>query len=305
MRTLGIDVGGTKTAICIMEWPSARIVFRETRPSPIPSEDHDVFLDLLLARAKALIDEHDAVAIGLSLCELVSLDEQVTSGHRIRWKGLPVRERFAQLCSTSLEADVRAAALAEARLGAGRSYQSFLYVNAGTGISAAWVNGGKVHPGSRGNALAFASSPLSMRCTHCGEVTSSVIEDVAGGEGLVKAARSAGLDARNVSDLFDAAASGNPAARRIMEDGARALAVSVGLAINLLDPFALVLGGGVFIGSEAFRARAVHEIRRHIWPEDTRQLPIETAGLGGDSAMIGAAILAADLAQGMSSPKLR
>src|SRR4029078_441092 len=106
-------------------------------------------------------------------------------GHAIAWHGVPVQQRFRRIGPAVVEADVRAHALAEARYGAGRSFQLFAFVTVGTGISCCLVQAGKPYAGARGNALILASSPLTTACTTCGTLLRPVLEEFASGPALV------------------------------------------------------------------------------------------------------------------------
>jgi len=77
---------------------------------------------------------------------------------------------------------------------------------------------------------------------------------------------------------------------------------ALGQAIGILDPHALIIGGGHGATSGYYWERLEAEIRRHIWSEDARRLDIKQAMLGADAGVIGAALAGY---QGISSPKLR
>jgi len=308
-RTIGIDVGGTKTALCVAALPEGQIVHRTLIETPGGIESGAVFLERVAAEAARLNDRAAAegapcIAIGVSLCELVDLDGNVSSAHRVHWKGLPVGQRLASLLPAVVESDVRAAALAEARYGAGRDYAEFLYLNVGTGISACWVRAGVPHAGARGNALALASSPVSLSCEHCGKTTSYVPEDIAGGAGLAREYASRTGRAASAKDILAAAEEGDGPARQVIDKGSHALAVNLGVVIDMLDPEAVIVGGGLGTAGGLYWDRLVDATRAHIWSGSTRSLPIRPAALGAESALIGAAVRAW-IAYGMSSPKLR
>jgi glucokinase len=299
---IGIDIGGTKTAIGAVRLPDGEVLEPILLPTPTGAASGDAFLDSLTRQVAAFIDRRsdDPLAIGLSVCELVDIEGKIRSGHRVRWEGLDPVARFGEILPTAIESDVRAAALAEARLGAGRHYRQSFYLNLGTGISSCLVLDGKPHAGHRGNALAIASSPISLR-TAQGEIVSQVLEEVAGGEGLAKLAARAGLKAGSAKELIALAESGDPLAQELIGDAARAVGVSLGLAVNILDPEAVVIGGGLAGGEGFFWEAIQRETRAHIWSEETRPLPILKGSLGSDAALVGAALTA----YAMSSPKLR
>jgi hypothetical protein len=73
--------------------------------------------------------------IGVGVPEIVDLAGQVTTGSVIDWTGEDVDGAFAHLGPVTVIADVRAAALAEAQLGAGRGHGVVVYVTVGTGMA--------------------------------------------------------------------------------------------------------------------------------------------------------------------------
>lgn len=294
-QVLGIDVGGTKTSLGIVRFPEGCIVERVIIETATGAGSGPSFLAQVVQEAAAVIGRAAAAgapcrAIGLSVCELVDLAGNITSRHRLQWAGLPVREQLGRHASTVVESDVRAAAFAEARWGAGRAYDEFLYLNVGTGISTCWVKGGVPYAGARGNALALASSPIPFTCPRCGEAGAYVLEDVAGGAGLANLyAAHSGLEALSAKDVLSAAAAGDSHAATVIERATRALGGSLGLLVNALDPEAVVVGGGLGGAGGLYWHGLVRATRDHIWAESTRDLPICQATLGDDSALIGAA----------------
>jgi glucokinase len=299
---IGIDIGGTKTAIGAVRLPDGEVLEKVLLPTPTGEASGESFLADLARQVAAFIDhrEDKPLALGVSICELVDLGGQVRSGHRVRWEELDPAARFAEILPTVIESDVRAAALAEARLGAGRRLRQFFYLNLGTGISSCLVLGGAPHAGHRGHALALASSPISVRAPG-GELVTQILEDVAGGEGLARLAAKIGLPGRSAKELLALADEGDGPAQSLVLDAARAIGVSLGLAVNILDPEAVIVGGGLARAEGLFWQAIQRETRAHVWSAETRSLPILKGSLGGDAALLGAALRA----YAMSSPKLR
>jgi glucokinase len=234
--------------------------------------------------------------IGVGVAELVDLEGRVTSGQAIAWAGLPVQERLAQLAPAVVDSDVRTAALAEAVYGAGRPYRSLVYVTVGTGISCCLVVDGRPFPGARGNALVMSSGPWTAACSRCGATTETVLEEFASGPALVARYNAAGAGrAERGEDVLAAVAAGDPAAIEVVATAGEALGNSVGLVVNVLDPGAVIVGGGLGLAGGLYWSRFVASARRHIWAEATRDLPIEPAALGPDAGLIGAAARAANI----------
>jgi len=247
---IGLDVGGTKIAAGIVALDSGKILERRTIPTR-PERGGAAVLDDVFTLAQALYtgaatNGVQVTGIGVGVAELVDHAGNITSSHSIAWQDMPVRERLARVAPTVVEADVRAHALAEARYGAGRPYQLFAFVTVGTGISCCLVQDGRPYAGARGNALILASSPLTTACTTCGTVLRPVLEEFASGPALVSRFNQAiSGHATRAEDVIAAANAGNAAAIDIVITAGAALGVSVGWLVNVLDPAAVIVGGGL------------------------------------------------------------
>lgn len=292
---IGIDVGGTKIAGGVVNVVTGAISSRRIIPTA-PERGGEAVLDdavSLAADLRCAADRagHVVTGIGIGVAELVDVQGTIQSNHVIGWYGLPIHERFAAIAPVTIEADVRAAACAEARFGTGRSFRTFAYITVGTGISSCLVLDGKPYPGARGNALVLASGPLDMTCSRCGARSRSILEEIASGPAL--ASRYGGVIGHAVSgaeEVTAAAASGDPAAREIVESAGAALGNSAGLLVNILDPGALIVGGGLGVSGGLYWESLVTSIREHIWSSSTRELPILPAAFKGESGLIGAAL---------------
>jgi glucokinase len=294
---IGLDVGGTKMAGGVVTMPDGRVQARLSRPTRAT-----IGGEAVLAAALELVQElMDAAevggvavrAIGLCVAELVNAGGRITSAQTIAWKGLPVVERLSPHAPALVESDVRAAALGEAAFGLGRPYRHFVYVTVGTGISSCLVQDGEPYAGARGNALVMASSPLTTVCTRCGSELHPVLEDIASGPAIV--ARFNALRPSSVEhgrEVLAAADAGDATALRVVQTAGVALGSSVAFLANVLDPEAIVVGGGLGLAGGLYWEAFVRATREHIWAEATRALPILPAALGVDAGIVGAALAA-------------
>jgi glucokinase len=273
-----------------MRWPQGELLARRAMATQAERPPEAV-LDDVAALARGLFEEARSrglrpAGVGIGVPELVDLEGRITSAHRIDWRRidwrrLPREHPLAALGRVRIEADVRAAALGEALFGAGRRFRIFAYVTVGTGISSTLVLDGRPFAGARGNALVLATSPIALPCTRCGEIVEAALEDLASGPGLARRYRQLcpGPAARG-EDVLAAARAGDAAALRAVEEAGEALGSGVALLVNVLDPEAVVVGGGLGLAGglfwDAFEA-------------STRRLPILPAGLGVDAGLIGAA----------------
>lgn len=241
-------------------------------------------------------------AIGVGVPELVDPVGRITSAQTIEWRDLPLRERLGQIAPATIEADVRAAALAEARLGAGRPFADFAYISIGTGISSTLVIAGRPYAGARGGALVLATGPLTVPCPRCGALTSFVLEDDASGRAIAaRFAAARGAPVSGAEAVLAAATSGDEAAQAIVDRAAETLGSAIGWLVNVADPATVVVGGGLGSAAGPFWDRLAAATRRHIWSEGARALPIVRAELGLDAGWIGAALTGLERGERRSS----
>lgn len=294
---IGVDVGGTKIAAAAVDPRDGVVAFRRETPTRPERGGAAVLADIVsLADAIARDVQREGrfpSAVGIGVPELVDTEGTIRGAHLLDWSALPLAERLGTIAPAFITADVRAAALAEARYGAGRSFALFAYVSIGTGISSAVVQDGIPLVGARGGALVLSSGSLGVPCPACSNWTEFVLESYASGPALARRyAAATGQTVIAAETVIAAANEGESAAVEIVDSAADALGSSLGWLVNVLDPEAIVIGGGLGIAPGRFRNRLVLATRDHIWNPGARGLPFLSATFGADAGLIGAALSA-------------
>jgi glucokinase len=289
---IGIDVGGTKIAAGLV-LSSGKIVQQKRVPTNAHlggehvSQTVTALVEFFLEQARVL--DKNVLGIGLGVAELVDAKGQITSSQTIKWQGVDIQKYFSSYAPTIVESDVRAAALAESLFGAGQGLEHFLYVTVGTGISHTFVLSGHPFAGARGNALVFASSPYTLYDQP--EPRQHLpLEMFSSGPALVQ--RYNQMTSKTLAEGTEVVAAserGDEVAHFVIESAGAALGVGVGWLVNVLDPYAVIVGGGLGVSGGLYWQAFERAAREHIWAEATRTLPIQSAALGEDAGLIGAA----------------
>jgi glucokinase len=259
---VGIDVGGTKIAAGVVDLGSGRLLERRQVPAR-PERGGAAVLGDCAALAGELGGK---LPVGIGLCELVDLFGRPASADTVDWRELDVAAAIAAP-NVVLESDVRAAARAEARFGAGAGLFSFLYVIVGTGASVCLVVDGEPYKGARGQAVVLGAPP---------------IEAVASGRALT---RLTGLE--HAEDVL-----ADPGHAALVEEAAAALGQTLAVLVNALDPSLIVLGGGLG-GVPVFRARVADAVFALLAYPAEPALELTGSALGADAGVIGAALATA------------
>jgi glucokinase len=289
---IGIDVGGTKVAVGVVT--GAGRLLAADRLEVAAARSFTALLEEVAARARELmtvLGRQPVVGVGVGMPELVDLTEEVRTRSVVPWSRQDLLRAFDELGPVVVLADVRAAALAEARFGAGRHWSSFVYVTLGTGISYSFVQDAQPYAGAHGTAQLVGSGQLILRCPHCNLQSRSVaLEDSAGGPATLDRFRErTGRQLGRLEDVFAAAEQGDAVAAEVLSESAEAIGSFVAFLINLLDPHGVVIGGGLGLTGGWYWGRVVSSARGHIWADYVRSIPIVPAGLGTNAGMIGAA----------------
>ncbi len=296
---IGVDVGGTKCAAGLVRLPDGQVLARRLQPTAAERGGQAVLTDVIdivcSLQEEATRLGVAPTAVGVGIAELVSPQGRVLSAATIPWKDVSIGEEIQLRTGlpARVDADVRAAARAEAQLGAGRGFASFLYITVGTGISAALVINGVPYTGARGLTGTFASS-RGLIPSDDGQLSAGPpLEQFAAGPAL--AARFAAVRSDRTYDSPEVVAmceAGDDLARSIVASAGEALGAAVAHLVNVLDPQAVVLGGGLGLVDGQYRRSFQAALHTHVWSEIHRDVPLMPAALGVDAGFIGAALAA-------------
>ncbi|MER7394590.1 ROK family protein [Streptomyces sp. NPDC000151] len=308
---LGLDIGGTVIKSALIA-PDGTAVAERRSPTR-PEDGPDAVLTAVLDHAERAVAEaraHDVTvrAAGIASCGLV--DEAagtVVFSSVVKWRDVPLRRLAAERLGLPvvLGHDVRSGGVAEARLGAGRGHPVVLFVPVGTGVGGALLLDGRPFPGSHWRSAEIGHVVLRPEGEPCGCGQRGCLDTIAGGAAVARrytaacGATTGGATMGGAGPMVDAAevarraAAGDPAAGRVWDEAADAMAQALLTAVTLFDPDVLVLGGGLSQAGD----QLLVPLRRHLERRVAFQvLPdLVRASLGERAGRVGAGLLAWDL----------
>jgi glucokinase len=293
---LGIDVGGTNIRAGLYA-PSLGLL-RHIHAAPTEaSRGGSYALSRVTDVARAAVAQGRAAAwdvskVGIGVPELVGLEGEIESACSLPWKSPRVRASLREFGEVTIESDVRAAATAEARVGAGRKYPTFLYVCVGTGISCTLIIDGKPFLGHHGHAISFASGPTVEALDPDAKTRYEALEARVSGPALARRARQLGLVEADAIALCRSAAAGPGPARDLVDRAATELALHVAILGNALDPPLILLGGGLGGSRGPYWETFQVAMRRFLWGTYSSRIRLRRAQLGTTVGMMGAALCA-------------
>lgn len=254
-----------------------------------------------LARAVLSQSPGPVTALGISFGGPVSADRQTVlrSMHVGDWEGLPLPAHLSAALGlpAAMDNDGNLAALGEWTFGAGRGVRSLLYIQVSTGIGAGLVLEGQVY---RGQGLAGEFGHLTVmpdgpRCV-CGK--QGCVESLASGWALARDGRALGNDPPpDAEGVLAAARAGHAEAQAIVRRAFTALGQGLAMAITLLDPDVVVLGGGVARAEDWMRPLVTNALTNSLPPMLQNRTRLEFSRLHGAETLLGAALLAVNEAR--------
>jgi predicted NBD/HSP70 family sugar kinase len=269
------------------------------------TRDHEVgagaptLLPRMVERLRAMLEGLPAspvVGVGVSLpgvvdpVRLVSVDSPVMGG----WDGVELAPYFRELTDAPLFLANDADVLARAELFGGSPYRDLLVVKASTGLGLGVVADGRVLTGHLGAAGEIGHTRTETGDLPCRCGSSGCLETVAGGWALVNAFNDSGLRAGHIRDLVGFALAGDALARKLLRDSGRRLGEVLAVAINLLNPEAVVIGGDMGQAFEVYAAGVRESVYARSTAMATRDLQFLPSAQGDSAGLVGCAALALD-----------
>lgn len=311
MVAIGIDIGGTSIKGAAVD-SDGKIY--DTFSMPVSKwEPGEVCIRKLTILVQHYIASHrlEDKIVGIGIGSPGTLDVStgtVNYANNLRWENVRVADLMHEILPYPIKLinDANAAALGEARFGAGKNYATMIMVTLGTGVGGAIVVDGKLLEGneSKGGELGHMTIVVDGEKCTCGR--NGCLEAYASATALARETKKAMLENRDSSmwklapDLnfvdgtvpFGAAKQGDPAALKVIDYFVKYLGEGLLNYCNIFRPNVIVLSGGVANAGEFLLSRVNQYLRAYNYGyKFTPEVPVVPAVLGYDAGKIGAAAL--------------
>lgn len=315
--TIGVDLGGTHLRVAVVD-ADGHIRHDDRGPSPDAGVDavvSAVHAAAVRVRSAAAADGVEVAAIGAGVAALVDDDGVARYAPNVpALVNAPLRDELARVTGLPaiVDNDANVAAWGELAHGAMRGMRHALLFTLGTGIGGGIVLDGRVYRGAHGFAAEVGHWQLDPhgRTCACGEL--GHWEAWASGTGLGVLAREVAArgDAPNVlaraggdvgavtgEHVGAAALDGCSDALAVLDTFAEFVALGFAGLANVFDPEAIVISGGLVNLGDVLVSRVRDRFPRHLEGRAVRPaIPIVAAQLGEQAGVIGAAVLARQIA---------
>jgi glucokinase len=206
------------------------------------------------------------------------------------WLDVPVADILEAKTQRSVVVanDANCAGLGEAWLGAGRDYQDLILLTLGTGIGGCIILNDQLFVGHDGCAGELGLVTLDPQGHDCHSGNTGSLEQHVSAQAI---RREMGMEPEELATL---AAKGNRDAIYFWQRYGRLLGIGIVSSIYVLNPEAVIIGGGISAAAPYFLPATQAEISQRIRPRYRSNLKLLTATLGNRAGMVGAAKLAID-----------
>lgn len=311
MIAIGIDIGGTSIKGAAVD--SNGKVY-ESFTMPFVKEDSGEKIITELAKlVKQYIKEQGLegkiAGMGIGCPGSIDIEKGVVNyANNLGWNNLPIAKIMQETLPypVRLINDANAAALGEAKFGAGKSYENIILLTLGTGVGGGIIVNGKLYEGNEGKGAELGHMVVELDGEQCSCGRKGCLEAYASATALIRDVKKAmlldkksilwelspNIESINGGIIFQAVAQGDETANKVLENYIKYLGEGILNFCNIFRPDAIVLSGGIANAGDALFKPLNEYIKvRDYGYKGTPAVKVVPATLGYDSGKVGAAAL--------------
>lgn len=313
---IGVDVGGTNTAIGVVD-AEGNVMVKDNIPTPSHG-DVDMYISDLAAAIKELIksvkllnNDVEILGVGVGAPNGNYYNGTIEYAPNLSFKGVVhfvklLRNHFPELEAMALTNDANAAALGEMIYGGAKNMKNFVMFTLGTGVGSGIVVNGDLVYGHDGFAGECGHTTLVPGGRNCGCGAKGHLEAYCSAPGMKRTAFEL-MVKYNATDslladksfneldskmIFDAAEKGDKIAIEVFEKTGAWLGQGLADTVHHLSPEAIFLFGGPTAAGDYIFKPTKENMEKHLLPIFKDKIQILPSKLKpGDAAIVGASAL--------------
>lgn len=210
------------------------------------------------------------------------------------YTGTPVKELIQTQFSVpvAIDNDVKCAGLCEALIGAGKGFGNVLCVTYGTGIGGAMIQNGRVLRGSVGSAGEVGHVITHAEGNQCTCGAKGCYETYASTAVLIQMVEKRTGEKLNGKEIFQRIDQAQ--IKDIIDEWIKEVSYGLRSLVYVFNPDCIVLGGGIM--QQAYVVESLKKTVRQNVMESVKNVELRAAKMGNYAGAIGAAMLAAEVA---------
>lgn len=307
-NSIGIDLGGTKVLIALVEKNNGKILKSVKKKIKNDKGSNNITKKIIDGIKELDVDFSEISSIGIgSAGEIDRENGIIIAAPNLDCYDLNIKKNLTKHFNIPVFVgnDVETAAIGEQRFGAGKGYKDFVCIFVGTGIGSAIVKQGQIIYGATGTAGEIGHMIVDLNGRQC----------ACGGHGCLEAYASRSAIERRIegalkkgrkSVILDYLESGKSITSSMIKksiekddelvlqcvtEASEYLSGGIASIINFINPKLVILGGGLIEAVDYFYEETIKKARLKSLPVPAQNILFKKAELGDFSGVIGAAYL--------------
>lgn len=298
MKLIGIDLGGTKVAMGIVD-EDGNILKRQTIDTKT-AEGFESVVDRISKTVIELSKDQKIEMIGIGSPGSIDHKKGIVrfSPNFPGWINVPLGPAISSKVGlrTVVENDANAFAAGEKWFGVAKGYTNVIGLTLGTGVGGGVICDDHVFRGSTGIGAELGHVVVEPNGHLCGCGNHGCLETIASATGISRLAKEwierypdSSIKTFNAKEILEAAKQGDPLGLKIFDRVTEALGISIGAFVHIFNPQIIVIGGGVSRAGnfllEGIEKKTHENVMRSFW--GTYKIVLST--LVDDAGIYGAA----------------
>lgn len=310
--SIGIDLGGTKILIALVDKTTGEVVHHVKKKTKKDKGPKNIIrkmiegIEELLKESDIPLQEIESIGVGAA--GQVDRENGILIGApNLDCYDLNIREHLTSHFNLPvyLGNDVEIAAMGEMMFGAAKGCDDFVCIFVGTGVGSSIVKNGKIIHGATGTAGEIGHMIVDLNGRQCACGAHGCLEAYASRSAIEKRIEGALRKGRH-SVILDYLESGKSISSSMIQksierddelviqcvtEASEYLSGGIASIINFINPKLIILGGGLIEAVDYFYQKTIKKARAKCLPVPATKIEFKKAELGDYSGVIGAAFL--------------